>query len=105
MCGRFALFAAGDEIAERFQLVEAPLFDPRYNITPTQSIAAVQATPAGRALNMLRWGLIPSWAAESTHGVSEREGLRGCGSYRRNPGTIAATTYPPAFFCPFPPLF
>jgi putative SOS response-associated peptidase YedK len=28
MCGRFALFAAGEEVAERFQLAEAPLFVP-----------------------------------------------------------------------------
>jgi putative SOS response-associated peptidase YedK len=64
MCGRFALFAAGDELAERFQVNESPLLSPRYNVAPTQSIAAVRATPAGRALNMLRWGLIPSWASD-----------------------------------------
>ena len=32
MYGRFALFAAGHELAERFQLAEVPLFGPRYNI-------------------------------------------------------------------------
>jgi putative SOS response-associated peptidase YedK len=64
MCGRFALFAAGDEIAERFQVAEAPLFSPRYNIAPTQTVAAVRATSAGRSLSYLRWGLIPSWSAD-----------------------------------------
>lgn len=34
MCGRFALFISGDELAKRFQLAEPPLFDPRYNIAP-----------------------------------------------------------------------
>jgi putative SOS response-associated peptidase YedK len=29
MCGRFALFAAGDELAERFQVAESTLFEPR----------------------------------------------------------------------------
>lgn len=64
MCGRFALFAVGDALAERFQVAEAPMFDARYNIAPTQSIAAVRAMSTGRALNMLRWGLIPSWSAD-----------------------------------------
>jgi putative SOS response-associated peptidase YedK len=64
MCGRFALFAAGDELAERFQVAEAPRLDARFNIAPTQSVATVRATPAGRALLYLRWGLIPSWSAD-----------------------------------------
>lgn len=68
MCGRFALFAAGDELAKRFQLSEAPLFEPRYNIAPTQPVAAVRTTAAGRELKLLRWGLIPSWATDPTIG-------------------------------------
>jgi putative SOS response-associated peptidase YedK len=39
MCGRFALFASGDEVAERFQLAEAPLFDPHYSIAPARRVA------------------------------------------------------------------
>ena len=64
MCGWFALFASGDEVAERFQLTEMPLFDPRYNIAPTQPVAAVRATAAGLTLAFLRWGLIPSWSSD-----------------------------------------
>jgi putative SOS response-associated peptidase YedK len=65
MCGRYALFAAGDELAERFQLDEAPLLDARYNIAPTQSVATVRAGEGGRFLSFLRWGLIPSWAPDA----------------------------------------
>ena len=68
MCGRFSLFASGNELAERFQLAESPLFEPRYNIAPTQSAAAVRATDAGRVLARLRWGLIPSWASDPAIG-------------------------------------
>jgi putative SOS response-associated peptidase YedK len=68
MCGRFALFASGDEVAKRFQLAETPLFELRYNIAPTQSIAAIRSTPAGRQLSFLRWGLIPSWASDPAIG-------------------------------------
>ncbi|MHB1424413.1 MAG: SOS response-associated peptidase [Gemmataceae bacterium] len=64
MCGRFALFASGDEVAKRFQLAEAPLLDARYNIAPTQTVAVVRATASGRALAFLRWGLIPSWTSD-----------------------------------------
>jgi putative SOS response-associated peptidase YedK len=68
MCGRFALFASGEEVAERFQLPETPLFEPRYNIAPTQPVATIRATPAGRAFALLRWGLIPSWASDPAIG-------------------------------------
>ena len=52
--GRFNLLASGDELAKRFPLAEAPLFEPRYNIAPTQSAAAVRATASGRVLARLR---------------------------------------------------
>jgi hypothetical protein len=29
MCGRFALFASGEEIAERFRLAEVPALPPQ----------------------------------------------------------------------------
>jgi putative SOS response-associated peptidase YedK len=64
MCGRFALFASGEEVAQRFQLSETPLFDPRYNIAPTQTVPAVRAGDGGRYLSLLRWGLIPSWSSD-----------------------------------------
>ena len=35
---------------------------PRYNVAPSQKVAAVRAGDDGRSLSMLRWGLIPSWA-------------------------------------------
>jgi putative SOS response-associated peptidase YedK len=64
MCGRFALFASGEEVAERFQLAELMLFEPRYNIAPTPSVPAVRAGDGGRFLSLLRWGLIPSWSTD-----------------------------------------
>lgn len=68
MCGRFALFAAGDEVAKRFQLPEPTLFEPRYNIAPTQPVASVRATATGHELAWLRWGLIPSWVTDPAIG-------------------------------------
>jgi putative SOS response-associated peptidase YedK len=56
MCGRFALFSSGDELAQRFQLPEAPQLDARYNISPTQTIVAVRLASTGRELTRLYWG-------------------------------------------------
>jgi putative SOS response-associated peptidase YedK len=71
MCGRFALFAERHALVKRFKLSESSepsqpsLFPPpRYNIAPTQTVAAVRATPSDRVQSYLRWGLIPSWAAD-----------------------------------------
>ena len=71
MCGRFTLKTPANVLIEHFHLEgiptdELPLFEPRSNICPTQDIAALRAGsgPRGRELTMLRWGLIPSWAAD-----------------------------------------
>lgn len=66
MCGRYTLRTPASVIASHFQL---GLFDPdsltpRFNIAPTQNIAAVRVNSASgsREIVNLRWGLIPSWA-------------------------------------------
>ena len=66
MCGRFTQTATPDVIAKQFGIRDPPLFAPRYNIAPSQSIAAIRIDPdtATRKLVMLRWGLIPSWAKD-----------------------------------------
>jgi putative SOS response-associated peptidase YedK len=44
---------------------------PRYNIAPTQPVAAVRSVRDGRAREMvfLRWGLIPFWATDPEIGA------------------------------------
>ncbi len=68
MCGRYTLTASGDALVEEFDLNEEPELDARYNIAPTQEAAIVRATPAGRELAQLRWGLVPSWAKDPSIG-------------------------------------
>ena len=40
------------------------------NVAPTQQVAVVRQTDAGRECVMLRWGLVPSWADDIKIGVS-----------------------------------
>ena len=44
-----------------FGLIDAPDLKPRYNIAPTQQIAAIRLDPetGTRQLSMFRWGLVP----------------------------------------------
>ena len=62
MCGRFLLLSSGREVAEAFDLTGIPDLEKRYNIAPTQAVAAVRAGEAGRECVRLRWGLVPPWS-------------------------------------------
>ncbi len=70
MCGRFLLTAVGKDLARRFGLPEEPELKPRSNIAPTQMVAVIRAEPdtLERRLDMLKWGLIPFWAKDSSIG-------------------------------------
>jgi putative SOS response-associated peptidase YedK len=71
MCGRFTQTTTPEVIAQQFHVAEPPLFKPRYNIAPSQSVAAIRIEPdtTSRKLVMLRWGLIPSWAEDPKIGL------------------------------------
>ncbi len=60
MCGRFNLTASGELIAEEFDLDEAPVLKPHFNIAPSQPIATVDLEPGtGRRRLLARnWGLL-----------------------------------------------
>ena len=94
MCGRFAFYSPHEAVTRLFGLADAPPVEPRYNIAPTQYVAAVRTDPAGhRSLAMLYWGLVPSWAKEKSIGVrminaraetlGEKPSFRGAYRHRR----------------------
>jgi putative SOS response-associated peptidase YedK len=71
VCGRFALFASPELLAEYFALTDSELsaLAPHYNLTPGQDIAAVRVHRDGkRRLVALRWGLVPFWAKDAAIG-------------------------------------
>ncbi len=68
MCGRFTLHHGTEELTERFAVEQALLdLKPRYNIAPTQPVAAVIQRES-RVLVELQWGLVPSWARDPAVG-------------------------------------
>ncbi len=69
MCGRFAFYSPAEATAALFGVTGATDFTPRYNIAPTQDIAAVRVGEDGdRELALFRWGLIPFWAKDPSIG-------------------------------------
>jgi putative SOS response-associated peptidase YedK len=74
MCGRFTLRAPASTVAEQFGLLDAEPLNPRFNIAPTQAVAAVRLATEGdepaRQLVWLKWGLVPSWAKDAKIGNS-----------------------------------
>jgi putative SOS response-associated peptidase YedK len=94
MCGRYTLKTPIDALAEYFEVEGYPSsLAPSYNIAPTQEVVAVVEEDEKRKLEMLRWGLIPSWAKDPSIGnkminaraetVSEKPSFRSAFKKRR----------------------
>jgi len=107
VCGRFTLASPAETIAGEFGLSdteEVPELAPRYNIAPTEPVAAVRVAsteggegPPGRLLETRRWGLVPHWAKKlegppwfnaRAEGLTERPAFRD--AFRRHRCLIPA---------------
>ncbi|MFC1745466.1 SOS response-associated peptidase [Candidatus Riflebacteria bacterium] len=66
MCGRFSLICTSKILAELFDLLSVQNFTPRYNISPTESVASVGffMQQQQRELSWLHWGLVPPWSKD-----------------------------------------
>ncbi len=93
MCGRYTLTAPPEAIQQAFDLDSVPNeFAPRYNIAPTQSIPVI-TNQAPRTLTFVTWGLIPSWAKDTSMAaqlinaraetLTEKPSFRSAYKYRR----------------------
>jgi putative SOS response-associated peptidase YedK len=58
MCGRFTLTTPEELLAEVFGLEQAPQLSARYNIAPTQDVAAIVEAAGKRQLELFRWGML-----------------------------------------------
>ena len=63
MCGRIAITLPDDAMARLFQATPANDLPPvpRYNVCPTQPLAAVVSVGGTRRYGPMRWGLVPRW--------------------------------------------
>ena len=69
MCGRFAFYSPSEATAALFGVSGSLDVEPRYNIAPTQYVAAIRnAEDDERELALLRWGLVPFWAKDPAIG-------------------------------------
>ena len=69
MCGRFAFYSPAEATAALFGVSDVPELKPRFNIAPTQSIAAIRLdSKESREVALLRWGLVPFWAKDPSIG-------------------------------------
>lgn len=99
MCGRFAFYSPSEATAALFGVdgtlaIAAADIQPRYNIAPTQDVAAIRENEEKqRELTMLRWGLVPFWAKDPAIGnrminaraetVAEKPSYRAAFRHRR----------------------
>jgi putative SOS response-associated peptidase YedK len=76
MCGRYTVRSI-QPVVELFGIALPPEFQPRYNIAPSQDVLVVRASPpshaepaagSNRRADLLRWGLVPSWAQDRSVG-------------------------------------
>jgi putative SOS response-associated peptidase YedK len=65
MCGRFTLFTTAQDLARQFEVEIDRYLTPRYNIAPSQPIFAIRQNEANkRIIDVMQWGLIPSWVKD-----------------------------------------
>ena len=81
MCGRFAFYSPSEAVARLFGASGSIDMKPRYNIAPTQYVAAVRnAEDDGKELVELRWGLVPFWAKDPPASRRRCRRSRRCGA-------------------------
>ena len=93
MCGRFYLDVPPEDLKQHFDLTIISALTPRYNIAPSQEIAAILSAQQARKLTRLHWGLIPFWARDKKIGyrtinaraetVDSKPAFRAAFKYRR----------------------
>lgn len=69
MCGRYAANRDTGTLTEVFNIKQLPekILEPNYNISPTtNSYVITQNENEDRVLNVMSWGLIPSWAKDNS---------------------------------------
>jgi putative SOS response-associated peptidase YedK len=66
VCGRYVQASSPSLLAERFAVdeIRVPELEQRFNITPRSDVPIVAVSRERRVLDLVRWGLVPSWAKD-----------------------------------------
>lgn len=64
MCGRYASTLPPEMMEALFHLLNRIELVPRYNIAPTQPVAAIWEEAGRREAHFARWGLVPRWVKD-----------------------------------------
>ncbi|BAZ44279.1 hypothetical protein NIES4102_12870 [Chondrocystis sp. NIES-4102] len=103
MCGRFTLDTTESDLAQQFAVEVNQSLPARYNIAPSQTILVVKSDEDNqRSLNLMKWGLIPSWVKNLANWksnlinaraetITEKPSFRG--AFKRRPCLIPASGY------------
>ena len=102
MCGRFTLALEHERLLLQYGFADVDFtFRPRYNVAPMQESPVVAVENGRRIMQLMRWGLVPSWAKDETIGnrlinaraetVREKPSFRA--SFKRRRCLIPATGY------------
>src|ERR1022692_3738627 len=72
MCGRYKLSRRKQLVEEYFATTGDEDWVPRFNVAPTQPVPVIRQNPKEpiRELSLMRWGLVPSWAKDSSVAAS-----------------------------------
>lgn len=64
MCGRYG-FDQTDNFGERFGVnLNTGKIAPNYNAAPGQYLPVIRQTEKGRVIEVMKWGLVPTWAKD-----------------------------------------
>jgi putative SOS response-associated peptidase YedK len=70
MCGRYVSVSSPTILAERFKVEEVRVTETEqnFNVTPRADVPVVAESKGTRTLDLVRWGLVPSWAKDLSIG-------------------------------------
>ena len=69
MCGRYVVAYDPETLVSGFSVTRVVPFPKRWNVAPQSAVPVVRETKEGeRVLELLRWGLVPSWAKDPAIG-------------------------------------